>query len=238
MENSWLDRTVLAILFFSRTLRSPLPLIWVQTLPRQSIENQIQLTGGILYEMAATPGEITEALIRLKKGDSSIQSRLATLVYGELRIIAGRHMRRESPGHVLQPSALVNEAFLRLVDQNRGFENRGHFFAIASSLMRRILVDYARKQQASKRGGSALHISFADAERTSGETTKYIEMLSLHGALSRLSIVDERQAKIVEMRYFGGMSDQEISDTLGVSVRTVLRDWRCARAWLHSELSS
>jgi RNA polymerase sigma factor (TIGR02999 family) len=183
------------------------------------------------------PGEITEALAQLRKGDSSAQSRLAPLVYAELRRIAGRYMKQEALGHILQPSALVNEAFLRLVDHQKAFENRGHFFALASALMRRILVDYARRSHAAKRGPGIVHLDLGEVEHQAATSFRSAEMLSLDEALLRLSNVDARQAQIVEMRYFGGMSDEEIADALGLSARTVKRNWRSARAWLHAQLS-
>jgi RNA polymerase sigma factor (TIGR02999 family) len=182
------------------------------------------------------PGEITEALARLRDGDTSARSRLAPLVYAELRRIAARHMLREAQGHILQPSALVNEAFIRLVDREKAFENRGHFYSLASSLMRRILVDYARAGQAAKRGPGIMHVDLSEAEHTVAAGMRSYEMLALDEALSRLSKVDERQARIVEMRYFGGMSIEEIAEALVLSPRTVKRDWRSARAWLHAEL--
>jgi len=187
--------------------------------------------------MSGGSGEITEVLAKLRNGDAAARSRLAPLVYAELRRIAGRHMTREARGHILQPSALVNEAFIRLVDREIPFENRGHFFALASALMRRILVDYARLGHAAKRGADAIHVDIAEADRLAATGLRSDEMLALDEALSRLSNVDERQAHIVEMRYFGGMSNEEIADALGLSPRTVKRDWRSARAWLHAELS-
>lgn len=186
--------------------------------------------------MSASPGDITDALVRIQLGDSNGHSRLARLVHVELRRLAGFHMRKEPPGHILQPSALVNEAFLRLMDQDAPFADRQHFFSVASQVMRRILVDYARKHRAAKRGGGAVPEELNAAVAASGGVRAW-EILSLHEALLRLSEIDERQARIVEMRYFGGMPDEEIAQALGVSVRTVLRDWRSARAWLHAQLS-
>ena len=188
--------------------------------------------------MQSGPGEITKVLQRMRSGDSAAKSELASMVYEELRRLARAHMRREAPGHLLQPSALVNEAFIRLLAQDDGFENRGHFFALASSLMRRILVDHARNHLAAKRGGNVIHVDFTFAETRAGLSMRSEEMLSLDDALSRLSQLDERQCRVVEMRFFGGMKDQEIASALGVTVRTVLRDWTSARAWLHAELTS
>lgn len=188
--------------------------------------------------MQRGPGEITKVLQRMRSGDTDAKSELASLVYEELKRLAKAHMRRESPGHLLQPSALVNEAFIRLLAQNDGFENRGHFFALASSLMRHILVDHARHHLAAKRGGNAVHVDFTFAETKAGLSMRSEEMLSLDAALSRLTQLDERQSRVVEMRFFGGMQDQEIAAVLGVTVRTVLRDWSSARAWLHAELTN
>jgi RNA polymerase sigma-70 factor, ECF subfamily len=190
--------------------------------------------------MSNEPGEITVLLAGLRNGDSAAESRLATAVYSELRRIAARYMRRERPDHTLQATELVNDAYMKLMAQDKDWQNRAHFFAVASSLMRRIPVDHARGRQAEKRGGGAVRLDFENPEAGWGlvfSPDRGEQLLALDEALSRLSILDGRQVRIVEMRFFGGMTDREIAQALGISVRTVVRDWVLARAWLHSELS-
>jgi len=182
-------------------------------------------------------GEITTILRRLRNGDISAQSELANMVYCELRRIASGHMRREPIHHILQPSALVNEAFMRILQEEKGFENRAQLFGIASTMMRRILVDYARADNAVKRGGRKVKVDINHGGNQAAASERPIEMLLLDDALSRLAQADGRQAQIVEMRYFGGMSNEEIATVLGISVRTVAREWQSARSWLHAELS-
>lgn len=158
------------------------------------------------------------------------------LVYNELRRVAGRYMRGERPDHTLQPTALVHEAYLRLVGQREvAWQNRSHFFAVASRLMRNILVDHARARQAHKRGGQDQKVTFDEAlERAGGEST---DLLALDEALTHLAERDPRQARMVELRFFGGLSEKEAAEVLGISVRTVKRDWAVARAWLYREIS-
>jgi len=159
------------------------------------------------------------------------------LVYDELHRLAHQYMKRESPGHTLQTSALVNEAFVKLVDQtNVRWQNRSHFFGIAAQLMRRILVDHARSRQTGKRGGGARPVSFDDALLISDERSA--EVVAVHEALERLAEFDSRKAQIVELRFFGGLSIDETAKTLGVSPGTVMRDWTLAKAWLHKEISA
>jgi RNA polymerase sigma-70 factor, ECF subfamily len=187
--------------------------------------------------MGVAPGEVTQLLLKLRQGDKEAEGRLIPLVYSELRRIASRYLRREFPSHSFQPTALVHEAYLRLSEVREiDWEGRSHFFAVSATLMRRILVDHARAKRAMKRGGNDwVEVSLNDAVLPS--LTRSPEILALDDALTRLAALDERQAKIVEMRFFAGMSEEEIGDTLGISARTVKRGWRIAKAWLFKELS-
>lgn len=185
--------------------------------------------------MSTEPGDVTRILFEVKKGSREAQDRLIPLVYKELRRIASAHLRRESPQHSLQPTALVHEAYLRLIDIRQvDWQSRAHFFSIASNAMRRILVDHARADQASKRGGRAETICLDESLLPAA--TRAPEVLALDQALDQLALLDQRQAKIIEMRFFGGMTEEETGDVLGISVRTVKRDWQVARAWLFKEL--
>ena len=180
-------------------------------------------------------GEITRQLEALRRGDREAESHLAELVYGELHARARLYMRRERPDHTLQPTALVHEAFLKLM-QGRDIEwqGRAHFLAVASTVMRRILVDHARRRRAAKRpeGKQAMDLEQAHAV----EHPRVEQMLVLDEALERLSQMDARQGRLVELMYFGGLSETEAAEVLGVSVRTVKRDWTSARAWLQAQL--
>jgi RNA polymerase sigma factor (TIGR02999 family) len=181
-------------------------------------------------------GEITRLLGELRNGDSEAESRLVEAVYPELRKIASRHLRRERAGHTLQATALVNEAYLQLVgQQDKEFQNRSHFFAVAAQLMRRILVDYARQKKAQKRDGGLQRVELTDVFAIGDE--KLEEVLAIDEALTRLAGWDPRQSKVVELRFFGGLTEEEVADVLSVSLRTVKRDWNVARAWLHGELN-
>lgn len=184
----------------------------------------------------AAVGQITQLLGELRGGDRSAEARLAPLVYPELRRIAGNYVRKERPGHTLQPTALVHEAYLKLVGREKDWQNRSQFYGVASALMRCILVDYARSRNAQKRGGG-LQVELEKNQPGLPDKQESIELLALDEALSRLSKLDERQCRIVEMRFFGGMTEREIADAMGLSERTVKRDWVLARAWLHAELS-
>ena len=186
--------------------------------------------------MTAPSAEVTQLLLAWSKGDQSALDQLAPLVYGELRRLAREHMRRENPGHMLQTTALVNEAYLRLVDLKRlQWQNRAQFFGIAAQLMRRILVDYARSRHYQKRGGATRQVSLDEAATvTKGRSAEFIE---LDDALESLAAIDTRKSRIVELRYFGGLSVKETAEVLHLSPRTVLREWELARAWLHRELS-
>jgi RNA polymerase sigma factor (TIGR02999 family) len=183
------------------------------------------------------PGDVTRLLVAWKGGDRSALDHLMPLVEHELRQRARGHLRRERPGHLLQTTALLNEAYLRLVRQKDvTWQNRAHFFAIASQAMRRILVDHAKTQRRQKRGGGAPVVSLDDVAVMSPERSQ--ELLDLDAALDRLQAFDARKARLVEMRYFAGLSVEETAEVLGVSVATVMRDWRVAKAWLQRELES
>ena len=179
---------------------------------------------------------VTQLLVDWRNGDQTALDRLMPLVYEELRRIAGHYMRNERQEHTLQTSALVNEAYLRLVDhENIAWQNRAHFFGVAAQAMRRILVDYARSRNYLKRGGAALRISLDEAATTPDEHSA--ELLALDDALKELAKIDERKCRVVELRYFGGLSVEETAEALGVSIQTVGRDWSTAKAWLMREMS-
>lgn len=181
------------------------------------------------------PQEITDLLIDWSNGSPEAMERLMTVVEGELRGIAANYMRRESPGNTLQTTALVNEAYLKLVDQKQvKWQNRAHFFAIASTLMRRILLDHARAQSRAKRGGEAVHVDLEDVAVITPEKSE--ELIALDEALERLSKFDARKSRIVEMRFFGGLSEKEVAEVLGIEPVTVAYHWRLAKAWLGREI--
>jgi RNA polymerase sigma-70 factor (ECF subfamily) len=182
------------------------------------------------------PGEVTQLLFAWNAGDSSAVERLMPLVYTELRGIADRQFRRERVGHTLQPTAVVHEAYFRLVDQTRvTWKNRGHFFAIAAQAMRRILIDHARARAAEKRGGREERVTL-DVGIASPEPADDVDLLALDEALVRLKELDEPQARIVELRFFGGLSIEETAEVLETSASSVKREFRSARAWLFHEL--
>ena len=186
--------------------------------------------------MGSPPGEVTNLLIQLRHGNRDAESRLMPLVYTELRRLAGRYMRGERPGHTLQATALVHEAYLRLVGQKDvDWQNRAHFFGVAANLMRRILVDHARTKLAKKRGGDDQRVSLDEAMLV--QSKAHPQLLALDEALDRLAKRDPRQARVVDLRYFGGLNDEETAEVLGISVRTVKRDWNVARAWLYQQLN-
>ena len=179
--------------------------------------------------------QITELLIEWNEGAVGALERLLPLVERELRRIAARHMRHEEPGHTLQTTALVHEAYLKLVDQRRtGWKNRAHFFALSAQIMRRVLLDHARTRSRAKRGGGAVHVDIAEVAILAPE--KSDELLALDEALVRLSEFDPEKARIVEMRHFGGLSVEEVAEVLCVSPITVIRHWGLAKAWLKREL--
>lgn len=185
---------------------------------------------------AGSRSDVTELLVAWSNGNQAARDQLMGVVYDELHRLARRYMRRESPGHTLQTSALLNEAFLRLVDQkNVHWQNRAHFFAIAAQMMRRILVDYARSRNYEKRGGGARALSLDEALIVSDARNE--EVVNVHEALEKLTEFDSRKGQIVELRFFGGLSIEETAEVLGVSPGTVMRDWTLAKAWLRRELS-
>jgi RNA polymerase sigma factor (TIGR02999 family) len=185
----------------------------------------------------AAPGEVTNLLRELKQGNRTAEERLIPLVYGELRRIAGTYLRRESPGNSLQPTALVHEAYLRLTNiKEVDWQSRSHFFAVSARIMRRILVEHARSVQAIKRGGGWDAVSINEAILPGADRAP--EIVALDEALTRLSEFAPRQAQVVELRFFAGMEADEVGAALGISARTVKRDWRIAKAWLFKELSS
>jgi len=180
--------------------------------------------------------EITGLLLAWSDGDSEALDRLTPLVHQELRRLAWGYLRGERAGHVLQTTALVNEAYLRLIDAGRmRWQNRAHFFAVSAQLMRHILVDFARARGSQKRGGEAAQVSLDEALTVAPERGS--ELIALDDALSSLAKLDERQSKVVELRFFGGLTDVEIAEVLKVSPRTVSGDWSMARSWLLRELS-
>ena len=185
-----------------------------------------------------SPQDVTQLLIAWREGDSGAEQRLLPAVYDELHRQAERAMRRENEAHTLQATALVNEAYLRLVDQSRvQWKNRAHFFGVAAQVMRRILVDHARSRLADKRGAGAKRLTLDDANVGAPEESGGIDVLDLHEALERLAALDETQARVVELRYFSGLNIEETAEALGVSPATVKREWSVARAWLRRELS-
>lgn len=183
-----------------------------------------------------SPKEITRLLIAWSDGDQAALEDLTPLVYEELHRLAHHFMSRERSDHTLQTTALVNEAYVRLIDwKNVRWQNRAHFFAVSAQLMRRILVDFARSRGYQKRGGGTLQLTLADANHVSDE--KGTDMVALDVALNSLAELDPRQSKVVELRFFGGLSIDEVAEVLKVSEGTVRRDWRLARAWLRREMT-
>ena len=187
--------------------------------------------------MTSVSHDVTKLLKDWSDGDQSVPDQLMPLVYDELRRLAHQYMRREKPGHTLQTSALVNEAYVRLVDQNNiQWESRAHFFGIAARLMRQILVDQARRRNFAKRGGGAIRVSLNEATIVAQEQSASV--MALDDALKSLEQIDPRKSRIVELRFFGGMSIEETAEALKVSPGTVMREWTFARAWLRNEMSA
>ena len=185
----------------------------------------------------AAPGEVTRLLLAWNAGDRAALERLMPLVYAELRELAKRHFRKERPGHTLQPTAVVHEAYFRLIDQTRvTWKNRGHFLAIASQAMRRILIDHARGRGAEKRGGEVEKVTL-DVAIASPEPAREVDILALDEALGRLKALDGTQAQIVELRFFGGLTIEETADVMETSPSSIKRDFRSAKAWLFRELN-
>ena len=179
--------------------------------------------------------DATELLVAWSNGDESAFDKLVPLVYQELRALAKRYMRRERPDHTLQATALVNEAYTRLIDVNRiQWQNRTHFLAVAAQTMRRILVEFARQRHRQKRGGDAMRVTIDDAIDIAQDSSA--DLVALNDALSALATFDPRMSQIVELRFFGGLTVQETADVLNVSPETVMRDWKTAKAWLLREI--
>ena len=180
--------------------------------------------------------DVTKLLVAWSDGDQAALEELMPLVQQELRRLARRYMVRENPGHTLQPTALVNEAYLRLIDQRQvHWQNRAHFFGVSAQLMRRILVDMARARQQQKRGGGARQIEFDETlleAKTPGQ-----DLVALDDALHSLAAMDERKSRVVELRFFGGLTVEETAEVLHISPETVMRDWKTAKVWLQRELS-
>ncbi len=186
---------------------------------------------------APASGEVTALLERFRSGDSSAQDKLIPLLVEELRRLARQQLRSERPGHTLQPTALVNEAYLRLIgDQARDWRSRAHFIAVSVLVMRRILIDHARRKQAQKRGGIEPALAIENEEFPGLSYEQADELVALNVALDRLDEINPRQRQIVELRYFGGLSVEETAEVLSVSPITVKRDWAAARAWLRGQM--
>jgi RNA polymerase sigma-70 factor (ECF subfamily) len=179
--------------------------------------------------------EITERLIAWNNGEDAARDDVINAVYKELRRMADRYLRQENPGHSLQPTALVHEAYLRLLDQTQvTWQNRAHFFGVAAQMMRRILVDHARTKHRDKRGGSVPTLSLEEALNVGRD--KPADLLELDEALKRLADIDPRKSQVIELRFFGGLSVEESAEVLEVSPQTILRDWKLGKAWLYREL--
>ena len=182
------------------------------------------------------PAAVSGTLDRVAAGDQKAVSKVMPVVYDELRRVAGRYLRRERPGQTLQPTALVHEAYLRLLkDKKQSWQNRTHFLAIAALSMRQILVERARARGASKRGGAQIRVTLDETLAVQREAS--IDLVALDEALTRLALIDPQQARIVELRFFGGLTVEEAAEALGISPATVKRSWSVARAWLRRELS-
>ncbi len=180
---------------------------------------------------------ITQLLLRWSDGDQSALDQLMPLVYGELRKLARGYLRRHAHNHTMQPTVLVNEVYLRLVNQRQvTWENRAQFFGLASKLMRNLLVDYARHRHANKRGGGDYHLSLTYVDQSSQQPQTGIDLIALDEALNRLAVLSPQQGKIVELRFFGGLTIPETASAMGISHATVEREWSAARAWLYSQL--
>jgi len=180
---------------------------------------------------------VTELLAKARSGDSSALANVFTLIYDELRRLAQQQLQREPDGHTLSPTALVHEAYMRLIDYTRmEWTGRAHFMAVAATAMRRILVDHARGARSLKRGGSARRVSIDSVELTTEERADLL--IAVDDALDRLKELDSRQARVVECRFFGGMTEEETAEALGIGLRTAKRDWAKAKVWLHNEIAA
>ena len=187
--------------------------------------------------MTASLKDVTQLLVHWGKGDKQALDRLMPLVYDELHRMASRYLRRERQGHTLQTTALINEAYLRIVDQDRvNWQNRAHFFGVAAQMMRRILVDHARSHLYAKRGGGAQKLTLDEAIATPQE--RDLDLVALDDALTTLAEIDPQQSRIIELRFFGGLTIEETAEVLNISPATVKRDWNMAKAWLYGEISN
>jgi RNA polymerase sigma factor (TIGR02999 family) len=185
--------------------------------------------------MEHSSGEVTQLLADLRKGDRGAESRLFDVVYAELHRMAVRYMRHERPDHTLQATALIHEAYVDLIDQQeKDWQNRAHFYGVAAQVMRRVLVDYARMHGTAKRGGGQHKVCLDEALLMTAEQSD--ELVALDEALSRLAQFDPRQSRVVELRFFGGLNEEETAQVLSVSSRTVRRDWSLAKVWLYGQL--
>ena len=199
------------------------------------MENQKKATENILNDTAQK--NITAKLQDWNRGNNSAAEELMPLVYDELHKVAARYLRKERPDHTLQPTALVNEVYLKLIDiSSVEWQDRAHFFAVSSNVMRRILVDYARAQATDKRGGAMQKVELDEAVSFPRESQ--VDLLALNDALDKLAELDERQSQIVEMRFFGGLTVEETAEVLKVSARTIKREWAMAKAWLFQQMKS
>ena len=188
--------------------------------------------------MPAPDGEVTLLLTELREGNQEAANRLMPLIYSELRRMAGSYMQRERPGHTLQATALVNEVYMRLAGgESAPWQNRAHFFGIAAHAMREVLLDYARRHIAGKRGGKDAHKVEIDVELR-GVSPKIENVIAIDEALERLARIDPRQSRLIELRFFAGLSVEEAAEVMGVSPMTIKREWRSAKAWLHRELAA
>jgi RNA polymerase sigma factor (TIGR02999 family) len=187
--------------------------------------------------MTASLKDVTQLLVHWGKGDKQALDRLMPLVYDELHRMASRYLRRERQEHTLQATALINEAYLRIVDQNRvNWQNRAHFFGVAAQMMRRILVDHARSHLYAKRGGGAQKLTLDEAIATPQE--RDLDLVALDDALTTLAEIDPQQSRIIELRFFGGLTIEDTAEVLSISPATVKRDWNMAKAWLYGEISN
>jgi RNA polymerase sigma factor (TIGR02999 family) len=185
--------------------------------------------------MTGRSEDVTSLLVASSKGDQEALNQLLPLVYDELRRLADRYLHRERADHTLQATALVHEAYLRLIDQRVSWANRAHFFGVAAEMMRRILIDYARSRQAAKRGSAGIKLSLDDVLEITDE--RAADLIALDEALKALAEFDAQKARIVELRFFGGLSIEETAAVLGLGTATITRQWRLAKAWLYHELS-
>jgi RNA polymerase sigma-70 factor (ECF subfamily) len=185
--------------------------------------------------MTPPQSDVTRLLVASSQGDQEALDKLLPLVYTELRHLAERYLHRERPDHTLQPTALVHEAYLRLIDQDVSWQNRAHFFGVAAEMMRRILIDHARKHQAAKRGSGGIKISLDEAIDLTDE--RAAELIALDDALKALAEFDPQKSRIVELRFFGGLSIEETAAVLDIGTATVIRQWKMAKAWLYHEVN-